>query len=160
MNEIPLRDIHLPDLSLWWPPAAGWWLLAILVALALVYLPRLLRWWRLKPVKKLSMRELKRIRLELKNSDDEQRALEDLSVLLRRTVMSYCGRGLSASLSGNSWVRQLEQLAGINCFSAEQNDWLSAGQYSPTSRCNTKSMIDSCENWIRALPRRYIDAAN
>jgi hypothetical protein len=134
--------------------------LAILVALAFVYLPRLLRWWRLKPVKKLSLRELKRIRYELKNSDDEQRALEDLSVLLRRTVMSYCGRGLSASLSGNSWVRQLEQLAGVNCFSAEQSNWLSAGQYSPTSCCNTKSMIDNCENWIRALPRRYVDAAN
>ncbi len=160
MNEIPLRDIHLPDVSLLWPPAAGWWLLAILVLLALVYLPRLLRWWRLKPVKKLSLRELKRIREELNNSDDEQRALEDLSVLLRRTVMSYCGRGLSASLSGNSWVEQLEQLAGVNYFSAEQSDWLSAGQYSPTSRCNTKSMIDSCENWIRALPRRYVAAAN
>ena len=69
MNELPLRDIHLPDVSLWWPPAAGWWLLVILATLALVYLPRMLRWWRLKPVKKLSLRELKHISNQLKKSN-------------------------------------------------------------------------------------------
>ncbi|WP_438951588.1 DUF4381 domain-containing protein [Porticoccus sp.] len=38
-----LRDIHLPDPVDWWPPAPGWWLLAILVLSAVVY-----GIWRLK----------------------------------------------------------------------------------------------------------------
>ena len=36
MNELPLRDIHLPDAVSWWPPAIGWWLLAIIIV-ALAY---------------------------------------------------------------------------------------------------------------------------
>ena len=31
MNELQLRDIHLPESSLWWPPAPGWWILALLL---------------------------------------------------------------------------------------------------------------------------------
>ena len=54
MNELGLKDIHLPDVGLWWPLAPGWWLLLILVLLVIYYLPRLLRWLRWKPVKTLS----------------------------------------------------------------------------------------------------------
>ena len=160
MNELPLRDIHLPDVSLWWPPAIGWWLLPLVIVLIAFYLPKLIRWLTRKPVKKLSLRELKRIRRDLEINHDEHQALRELSVLLRRTVMSYCGRNTSASLTGASWVEQLEQLSAEHCFSAEQSDWLSHGQYRPTAKCEIKALMRSCENWIRALPRNHFNAAN
>ncbi len=34
----------LPDVSLWWPPAPGWWISLLLILLLLALLPRLLRW--------------------------------------------------------------------------------------------------------------------
>jgi len=31
-----MRELHLPDPVGWWPPAPGWWVVAVLVAIALV----------------------------------------------------------------------------------------------------------------------------
>ena len=36
MNELELRDIHLPEASLWWPPAPGWWISALLLLLLML----------------------------------------------------------------------------------------------------------------------------
>ncbi|MBV1912177.1 MAG: DUF4381 domain-containing protein, partial [Cycloclasticus sp.] len=33
-EELPLRDIHLPDAITWWPPAIGWWLLLAVIIVA------------------------------------------------------------------------------------------------------------------------------
>lgn len=38
-----LRDIHLPQAMHWWPPAPGWWIVAILVLALTIWLSRYLR---------------------------------------------------------------------------------------------------------------------
>jgi hypothetical protein len=159
MNELPLKDIHLPELSLWWPPAPGWWLVMVLMALLIFYSPRLLRWMRWKPVKSISLRELARIRAAMQNGLDEQRTSQEISILLRRTVISYSGRAIGASVTGESWIEALNSLAGHECFTAEQNEWLRIGRFAPAARCDLEAMLHSCENWIRSLPRRNPDAA-
>jgi hypothetical protein len=160
MNELPLKDIHLPDVSLWWPPAPGWWVILISVILIFVFMPKFLRWLRWKPVKKLSLRELDRIRIELDNGVDDQKVAQQISTLLRRTVISYRGRAVAASTTGESWMKQLKQLSGEECFTPEQDEWLRIGQYQPSVRCEMQAMLQSCENWIKALPRRNPDAAD
>jgi len=35
VNELPLKDIHLPDAITWWPLAIGWWLLIVMVIAAI-----------------------------------------------------------------------------------------------------------------------------
>ena len=37
-DQIPLRDLHLPEAIGWWPPAPGWWFLALLALTGLVLL--------------------------------------------------------------------------------------------------------------------------
>ena len=160
MNELALKDIHLPGVSLWWPPAPGWWLLLILLSVVIFYAPRMLRWLRWKPVKTLALRELTRIRTDMDNGFDEQRVWQEISILLRRTVISYCGRAVGASITGKNWVEQLKQLAANECFSAEQNEWLSIGQYQASARCDLEGMLQSCENWIKALPRKSPNVAD
>ena len=160
MNELALKDIHLPEASLWWPPAPGWWLLLVLVFLLIFYLPRFLRWLRRKPVKTLSLVELARIRADMDKGLDRQRVSQQISILLRRTVISYCGRASGASVTGESWVERLRQLSGVECFTSEQNQWLSIGQYQVSAECDLEAMLGSCENWIRALPRKTPDAAD
>ena len=160
MNELALKDIHLPEVSLWWPPAPGWWLLLILVSVFIFYAPRMLRWLRWKPVKTLSLRELTRIRTDMDNGLDEQRVWQEISILLRRTVISYCGRAIGASITGKNWVEQLKQLSANECFTTEQNEWLSIGQYRASARCDLEGMLHSCENWIKALPRNSANVAD
>lgn len=159
MNQLALKDIHLPDTGLWWPLAPGWWMLLILIVLIIYFLPRLLRWLRWKPIKSVSLGELTRIRVGITNGLDEQRALREISILLRRTVISYCGRAFGASITGKNWVEQLRQISGRECFTADQNEWLRIGQYQPSSRCDLPAMLHSCEKWIRSLPRRTPDVA-
>jgi hypothetical protein len=160
MNELPLKDIHLPEVSLWWPPAPGWWLLLILVIIIGFFLPGLIRWLRWRPVKTLSLKELAQIRTDMLNGLDQQQVLQQISILLRRTLISYCGRASGASITGKNWVERLSQLAGDDCFSAEQNEWLSRDQYKASAQCDVEAMLGSCENWIRALPRRNPDVAD
>jgi len=165
MNELALKDIHLPEVSLWWPPAPGWWLLLILVFLLIYFIPLLLRWLRRKPIKTLSLRELARIRadmdrVDMNNGLDHRRVSQEISTLLRRTVMSYCGRKIGAGVTGESWVELLKQLSDGECFTTAQNEWLSIGQYQPSAECDLPAMLHSCENWIKALPRKIPDAAD
>ena len=37
-EQIPLRDLHLPEAIGWWPLAPGWWLLIALGVVLLAYL--------------------------------------------------------------------------------------------------------------------------
>ena len=36
-EQIPLRDLHLPDVVGLWPLAPGWWVLILLAAAGVVY---------------------------------------------------------------------------------------------------------------------------
>ena len=153
MNGPELRDIHLPDASLWWPPAPGWWLLLGFVALAAA-----LAWWivqirRHPSPRRLSLRELDDIRVAHASERDDRAALDAISRLLRRTLISYRGRPANAASTGEAWREQLESLAPRHGFSDSELRWLSHERYRPHPDCDVEQLLRACERWIRALPR-------
>jgi len=102
MNGPELRDIHLPDPSLWWPPAPGWWLLLGLALLAAA----VLWWWRRlrrESLRRRALVELAAIRAAFARDGDDRAALRALSTLLRRTLISYRGRRDYAASTGAEW---------------------------------------------------------
>jgi hypothetical protein len=105
MNPLELRDIHLPEVSLWWPPAPGWWLLPVL----LVAIAMLLRWSirriRHKPLKRLCLLELQSIREKLVSDASAKTVLADITALLRRTLLAYQGRAGFAASTGDDWLQ-------------------------------------------------------
>ena len=153
MNEIPLKDIHLPDSVLWWPPAPGWWMLLLAFIVTIVGWKYLRRWLKHKSYRALSLSEFKAIRQNLEKQQDYHQILAKVSSLLRRTVMSYQGRRSTASLTGENWIAQLNALTGEPCFSPEQQDLLINGQYRPELEFDVDQLFASCERWIKALPR-------
>ena len=153
MNEISLKDIHLPDSALWWPPAPGWWLLLI-VLMMMFFAGRTLRYWlKHRPYRTLSLREFNTIRARFNQTQDYRGLLIKVSGLLRRTAMSYQGRQVTASLTGDGWIKQLNQLSGKPCFTAEQEALLTNGQYQRDLEFDIDALFASCERWIKALPR-------
>jgi len=97
MNELELRDIHLPDASLWWPPAPGWWVTLALLLLMAVMIPWLRRRLRQKPVNRLCLQELQMIRQRFAAGQRNNDVVRDTAALLRRTLIAYRGRDDLAS---------------------------------------------------------------
>jgi hypothetical protein len=102
-----LRDIHLPPNPGIWPPAPGWWLVAIAVPL-ICWL--LLFIWKRYAVKMRPAREFRRRILELDiHSSEEQKlvAVQEISRLIRQFVICRYGREQVANLYGDRWLEFL-----------------------------------------------------
>jgi len=153
MKGLELRDIHLPEGVLWWPPAPGWW---ALIALILMLAAGLL-WlgWRRRhqPLARLSMGELERIRQAHRGGRSERATVGAVARLLRRTLISYRGRAQHAAATGENWLAELEQLAPQHGFSAAQMQLLAHDRYQASFECDVDSLLQACEDWIRHLPR-------
>jgi len=154
MNELELRDIHLPEMSLWWPPAPGWWLALLLLLVLLVILLWAIRRTRRKPLRRLCLRELERIRQQHDSGLSDQVVLGDIAVLLRRTLISYHGRDAYAASTGEIWIKQLQQVVPRHGFDSAQLQLLARDRYKPDCRYDIENLLLSCERWLRALPRR------
>lgn len=109
-QQIPLRDLHLPELIGWWPLAPGWWFLIVLVVAGLGYLLyKAFNQWRRNAARRLSLRELSRIQHDYQDGIDEISLAIELSELLRRTMLAYAPRNEVAGLTGEGWLRWLDQ---------------------------------------------------
>lgn len=127
--ELPLRDIHLPGEPSWWPPAPGWWLLAVLLLVVLFLLSRwLLQHWR-------THRRLRQLQAEFDRAasiDDPRACLIAVSELLRRAARQR--DPAAAAMRGEVWIAfldgQLGSVAGTR-FSGELGALLLDGPYRP-----------------------------
>jgi hypothetical protein len=154
MNELELRDIHLPEVSLWWPPAPGWWLALLLLLVLLVILLWAIRRIRQKPLRRLCLRELEHIRQQHDGGLSDSAVLGDITVLLRRTLISYHGRDAYAASTGETWIKQLQQVVPRQGFSNTQLQLLARDRYKPDCTYDIENLLLSCKRWLRALPRR------
>ncbi len=153
MNELELRDIHLPDVSLWWPPAPGWWLLALLLVMLALALPWLRRRYRHKPLSRLSLREFELIREAHTDGQSAQATVSQVARLLRRVLISYRGRERHAASTGEDWLAELEQLVPRHGFSDDQLRLLTRDRYRAQLDGDVDGLLRACEKWIRNLPR-------
>ncbi len=156
-NQLPLRDIHLPDGVSWWPPAPGWWLLLMLVLVLSGLLYLLYKRLRQPLLNKSAREELAVITDRYRQHDDKQLLLQDLSSLLRRTGISYLGREQVAGITGDRWYQQLNQLGARQDFSASQIALLSEATYQSSpelSEQDIDALVRQTRRWLSGLPRR------
>lgn len=109
-EQIPLRDLHLPEAVGWWPLAPGWW---VLIALLVVGLGFLLRaWLRTRArgaARRYALKELHAIERQYEERRNPVEFGANLSELLRRTMLAYAPRHDVAGLTGDAWLQWLDQ---------------------------------------------------
>ncbi|MDH5472066.1 MAG: DUF4381 domain-containing protein [Gammaproteobacteria bacterium] len=157
MNPLEqLRDIHLPEPVFWWPPAAGWWLLALIIIAIAFLIPKAIKRFKNKPLKKIALLEFNKIQQAFNNHQNTAQLAQEISVLLRRICISYNPRYESASLTGKDWLNYLNKMAGDNIFSDQMGEIIFTAPYQKQAQFNGDDLIHSCKNWIDHLPRRTI----
>jgi hypothetical protein len=108
--QSPLRDLHLPDATTFWPPAPGWWFVIATLLFALAYLLRL--WWRTRSrgaARRYAMRQLDALVAAYEQHRDRIRFGAEASALLRRTMLAYAPREDVAGLTGDAWLAWLDR---------------------------------------------------
>ena len=96
-----LAPDHAPAPPNVWPPAPGWWVVAVLVLLAITLLVRWLRDPR-RAVRRAALKELQRIRTSDGDGAAVARAIQNL---LRRYALTVFGRQAIAKLTGDAWLQ-------------------------------------------------------
>ena len=161
MNELPLRDIHLPDAVSWWPPAIGWWILPFIIA-AIAYgiykFIQIKKQQQKTAYRKMALKELSQIKSNFSNQAPGVECLRAISQLLRRIALSYLPREKVASLTGTQWVSQLNHLAQQATFTSTHTELLLHGPYQQQIDFDQNELFTSCEKWIKQLPAQPVKA--
>lgn len=147
-EDLPLRDIHLPDAIGWWPPAPGWWAITFLLLATIVFL--IWRWRQQKgdeSTLELALYELDR--LQKQHGKDSKTLLRELSVLLRRTAISQYGRKRVSGFTGETWVEFLDQKAGKPLFRGKLERFLTEIPYRPETEAETTAIFNAIREWIK-----------
>lgn len=109
-EQIPLRDLHLPDVIGWWPLAPGWWLVIALVAVGLGFLLRhYLRTYARGAARRRALRQLNELTADFEQHRNAVAFSSSLSALLRRTMLAYAPRHEVAGLTGDAWLAWLDR---------------------------------------------------
>lgn len=144
-----LRGYHLPDPVSWWPPAPGWWLLALLgIALVVALASWLLRRYRRGAARRVARSELAGLRAAFARDQEAAAFARGLSRLLRRVALARFPRDQVAGLAGEDWLAFLDDHGGNGRFVEGPGRLLVEAPYRPTSKLPVDELADLARGWI------------
>ena len=164
VESLPLRDIHLPDGVSWWPPAVGWWIVMglLLLIVAIIFIRRAVK--RRKQFSRLALAEFDSISARYNSHGNTQKLMEDLSALLRRITISAFPNYNAAGVTGDAWLRFLDEVAAQQSaaeisarFDSPVGQWLLSAPYQKRktpAQQDVQQLLLLCQAWIRSVSRR------
>ncbi|MCU1716056.1 DUF4381 domain-containing protein [Pseudomonas sp. 5P_3.1_Bac2] len=158
-----LEPLIAPASISWWPPAPGWWLLAVLVPLLIWLGVRLLRRLpakkasstpspELEPLRQAALYELERLTKPYDGSDAGP-WLQQLNGILKRLCRERYPQSQSHTLSSRAWLAFLDS----RCPAAGLTRWmiLVEGTYRP--RCTLDDQaIDGLQQAVSTWIRKHV----
>ena len=109
-EQIPLRDLHLPETISWWPLAPGWWIVLGLALIAVGFsLQRYLARRARGAARRSALRQLDELLTEYEAQRNAVSFAAEVSALLRRAMLAYAPRQNVAGLTGEEWLAWLDR---------------------------------------------------
>lgn len=143
-----LRDIHLPPPPELWPPAPGWWLLAVVAVVALGFALRFaFATWRRGRARRAAVRAIGALRDRHAAGESSRTLVGELATLVRRTAMIRHPRGLVAGLTGRDWLEFLDD--DEHHFTRGDGASLASAPYARGEPVNFDALLAVCERWVR-----------
>jgi Domain of unknown function (DUF4381) len=141
-----LNDFYQPPPPSWRPQTVGWYVVFAIATILLLWLAvHLIRRWIADRYRRAAIRELASARPE------------HLSELLKRTALSAWPREKVAALSGEAWLKFLDDSAGGDTFQRAPANLLEdlALNPAPLSHEDEAALRDAAATWIR---RHHVQA--
>ncbi len=144
-----LRAYHLPDAVSWWPPAPGWWILALLlIGLVGALAAWLLRRHRRQAAARAARAELLAFRGAWDGDGDTLVYVRGLSRLLRRFALVRFGPRRVAGLVGEDWLAFLDANGGAGRFQSATGRLLLDAVYRPVTDLPVTELAGLVADWI------------
>ena len=144
-----LRDIHAAPEVPWWPPAPGWWVLALLMLILLIWLgSRLLARYRAHQRRKQMLGWIDHLNASIDPQRDPQAYLSTLNRIFKLVALRAFPDQQCAVMAGNEWVGFLSgEMKGAS--SVESLDVLVSGPYDPAPQFDSSVISELTRAWIK-----------
>lgn len=153
---IGLRDIALMEPVSYLPATPAWGVVAVVVVVALGWLAwRRLVAWRADAYRRAALTELASLEARLVEPSGRGDAIAGLSPLVKRTAMSFLPRERVAALSGDEWLRFLDEVGPTPAFVDGPGRMLEALTFCRPERREalgedeTRQLFDAVRVWVR-----------
>jgi len=156
-TELAIRDVHLPDSSLWWPLAPGWWILLLLIVLILLSFYIFKKTYPKRKLKKMIKLELEQYYQVFKETNDAQLFIQQLSSLLRRVSLYRFPADSIAKLQGVEWLEFLDSKYpsvtsgkfAASSFTSGVGKIFLAGPYQPIINNDVTPVYVLVKQWLK-----------
>ncbi len=143
-----LKDIHAVAEPVLWPPAPGWWLLAALLLVGLLYVLR--RAWKRFLIARRK-RHLMDVLAALPQQWDPAQAPHDYLAAMNRFFRAVALRAFPGTqavrLQGEEWVDFIQQLISTEHSSAVEV--LAVGPYLPLPNFDAAALDRCARSWVK-----------
>ena len=153
-----LADIHLPEPVSFWPPAPGWWVLAILLLATTIYaVITISRAVRQRRICTYALNELERCYAQYREaaSADANAArlmfVNQMNAVLRRVALWHFPNAGIASLGGRAWVDFIREKGDASRITDDIAEALSQARFKTRCDVDADALNEFGRQWITAL---------
>jgi hypothetical protein len=150
-----LHDIHLPAPISFWPPAPGYYIIALVLILFTVVF--FIRFYTRKSreIKRAALEQLSEMEQTYQNGGEAHQVAAQISVLLKQVALLYYPRETVASLQGDAWLNFLIQSSKKLDFKSVQHELIEL-PFHPGENQSVTTLLSLTKRWIKQRSARCL----